>query len=112
MTLDGWFKSGDAGYLDPEGYLYVKDRCEFRSVYLQDKVINDGYTDKDIIIRGGENIHSTTVENALHEHPEINDVAAIGVPDARLGELVAAIVAITPGSKLTEKSVIAFAKTK
>lgn len=68
--------------------------------------------DKDIIIRGGENIHSTTIENALHEHPEITDVAAIGVPDARLGELVTVIVAIEPGSKLTEKDVIAFAKTR
>jgi len=92
LTLDGWFKSGDAGYLDEEGFLYVKDRY------------------KDIIIRGGENIHSTTIENALHEHPDIIDAAAIGVPDARLGELVTAIVTLVPKSKLTEGEVIAFVR--
>jgi len=94
LTDDGWFRSGDAGYLDSDGSLFVKDRF------------------KDIIIRGGENIHSTTVENVLHEHPEIIEAAAVGIPDHRLGELVAAAVTTKPDSKLTEQEVINFAKQK
>jgi acyl-CoA synthetase (AMP-forming)/AMP-acid ligase II len=75
------------------------------------KIISDR-SDKDIIIRGGENIHSTTVENALYEHPEIIDAAVVSVPDHRLGELVAAVVKLESGSKLTEQDIIAFTKTK
>jgi len=69
-------------------------------------------SDKDIIIRGGENIHSTTIESALYEHPEIIEAAAVGVPDHRLGELVAAAVTVKSGSKLTEREVLDFARTK
>ncbi|KAH8818740.1 hypothetical protein DL96DRAFT_1621842 [Flagelloscypha sp. PMI_526] len=75
MTKDGWYKTGDAGYLDEEGFLFIKDRI------------------KDIIIRGGENVDSIAVENALYEaDSRILEVAAIGVPDKRLGELVTAAV--------------------
>ncbi|KIK64095.1 hypothetical protein GYMLUDRAFT_241307 [Collybiopsis luxurians FD-317 M1] len=73
LTKDGWFRTGDVGYLDEEGFLYIKDRL------------------KDIIIRGGENVDSVAVENALYEHEGVKEAAAIGVPDARLGELVAAM---------------------
>jgi len=94
LTDDGWFRSGDAGFLDDDGCLFVRDRY------------------KDIIIRGGENIHSTTIESALYEHPEIIEAAAVGVPDRRLGELVAAAVTVKSGRKLTEREVIDFARTK
>ncbi|TCD70812.1 hypothetical protein EIP91_001502 [Steccherinum ochraceum] len=74
LTPDGWLKTGDLGVLDNEGFLYIRDRI------------------KDLINRGGENIDSTSVENAIHGDDRINQVAAVGVPDPRLGELVAAVV--------------------
>ncbi|KAL0575915.1 hypothetical protein V5O48_006061 [Marasmius crinis-equi] len=78
VTKDGWLKTGDIGYLDAEGFLYVKDRL------------------KDIIIRGGENVDSVMVENALYRDPRIFEAAAVGVPDHRLGELVVALVTLKP----------------
>ncbi|KAF5391089.1 hypothetical protein D9757_003139 [Collybiopsis confluens] len=81
LTKDGWFKTGDVGYLNGEGFLYIKDRL------------------KDIIIRGGENVDSVAVENALYEHEGVKEAAAVGVRDARLGELVAAFVTIKPAFK-------------
>ncbi|KAJ7579248.1 hypothetical protein C8J56DRAFT_340334 [Mycena floridula] len=74
ITADGWLKTGDIGYLDIDGFLYIKDRI------------------KDIIIRGGENIDSIAVENALYADPRVLEAAAVGVPDARLGELVVGVV--------------------
>ncbi|PPQ67300.1 hypothetical protein CVT25_005884 [Psilocybe cyanescens] len=96
ITQDGWLKTGDVGYLDEEGFLYIKDRI------------------KDIIIRGGENVDSVTVENALYDDPRILEAAAVGVPDERLGELVAAIVSIRPDFKgqVTEDTLIAHAKSR
>ncbi|TDL21288.1 long-chain-fatty-acid-CoA ligase [Rickenella mellea] len=79
ITKDGWFKSGDLGYLDEEGFLFIKDRV------------------KDIMIRGGENIHSIEVEDALYKDERILEAAAVSVPDKRLGELVAARVTTRPG---------------
>ncbi|KAK0454805.1 hypothetical protein EV421DRAFT_1943272 [Armillaria borealis] len=76
LTPDGWLKSGDIGSMDEEGFLYVKDRI------------------KDVIIRGGETISSVSIENALYNDPRILEVAAVGVPDKRLGELVAVVVSI------------------
>ncbi|KAF7782563.1 hypothetical protein Agabi119p4_1939 [Agaricus bisporus var. burnettii] len=78
ITKDGWLRSGDLGYLDEEGFLYIKDRL------------------KDVIIRGGENVDSVSVENALYADPRVLEAAAVGVPDERLGELVAAVVSIKP----------------
>ncbi|KAJ3892547.1 hypothetical protein GG344DRAFT_45219 [Lentinula edodes] len=80
LTKDGWLKTGDVGYLDEEGFLYIKDRL------------------KDIIIRGVELIllDSVAVENALYEHEGVLEAAAVGVPDDRLGELVTAIVTVKP----------------
>ncbi|TCD70813.1 hypothetical protein EIP91_001503 [Steccherinum ochraceum] len=78
LTLDGWFKSGDLGYIDQEGFVFIRDRI------------------KDLIIRGGENIDSTTVENAIYNDTRIYAAAAVGVPDPRLGELVAAVVSVKP----------------
>ncbi|KAG8997806.1 hypothetical protein FRB90_012424 [Tulasnella sp. 427] len=83
ITKDGWFRSGDLGYVDEEGFLYIKDRL------------------KDIIIRGGENIDSTTVENAFYTDERVHDCAAVGVPDRKLGELVALAVVLKDTFKKT-----------
>ncbi|SJL14623.1 related to 4-coumarate--CoA ligase 1 [Armillaria ostoyae] len=94
LTKDGWFKTGDLGCIDEEGYVYIKDRI------------------KDIIIRGGENIDSTSVENALYTEPGVLEAAAVGVPDERLGELVTALVTIKPEyhGKVDEKKLLAVAE--
>ncbi len=76
---DGWFRTGDAGWIDEEGYLFLHDRI------------------KDMIVSGGENIYPAEVENALLAHPEVADAAVIGVPDDRWGETVKAIVVAAPG---------------
>jgi long-chain acyl-CoA synthetase len=72
--IDGWFKTGDVGYLDKEGYLFIVDRI------------------KDMVIRGGENIGCGEVEAALLEHPLVREAAVYSVPDERLGEEVAATI--------------------
>ncbi|KAF5385818.1 hypothetical protein D9615_002571 [Tricholomella constricta] len=94
ITNDGWLKTGDLGFLDEEGFLYIKDRL------------------KDIIIRGGENIDSVSVENALYRDPRILEAAAVGVPDERLGELVAAVVSVKSSfqGNVTEAALIALAR--
>ncbi|MFI5780724.1 long-chain-fatty-acid--CoA ligase [Nocardia sp. NPDC051570] len=73
--VDGWIRTGDAGYLDPEGYLFLCDRLQ------------------DMIIVGGENIYPAEVENAIAGHPAVADVAVVGAPDERFGERVHAFVA-------------------
>lgn len=78
ITPDGWFKSGDAGSLDADGYLYIRDRV------------------KDMIISGGENIYPAEIEATLMAHPGVADVAVIGVPDDRWGETVKAVVVAAP----------------
>jgi len=95
LTKDGWLMSGDVGFQDEEGFVYVRDRI------------------KDIIIRGGENIDSTTVENALFTEGVL-EVAAVAVPDERLGELVSAVVTVKPKyrDKVTEQSLKALASTR
>jgi long-chain acyl-CoA synthetase len=89
---DGWYASGDVGYLDDKGYLFLVDRA------------------KDMIISGGENIYSVEVENAIASHPEILQVAVIGIPDETWGEAVHAICVVTEGSALTAGDVIAHAR--
>jgi acyl-CoA synthetase (AMP-forming)/AMP-acid ligase II len=88
----GWFHTGDAGYLDEKGYLYIYDR------------IND------MIISGGENIYPAEVESALFAHPAVADVAAIGVPDERYGEAVKAVVVRKPDAEVSENELIDFAR--
>jgi long-chain acyl-CoA synthetase len=84
---DGWLHTGDLGYRDAEGFLFVVDRA------------------KDMILRGGENVYCTEIENCLADHPEIDEAAVVGVPDAELGERVKAIVRRVPGSTLSEHAV-------
>lgn len=92
ITSDGWFKTGDAGYKDADGYIYIHDRV------------------KDMIVSGGENVYPAEVESALMSHPGIADVAVIGVPDAKWGETVKAIVVKAAGVEVTENDIIEFAK--
>ena len=82
--VDGWLRSGDLGRIDDDGYLYVEDRV------------------KDMIIRAGENIYSAEVEAAIYEHPAVYEAAVFGLPDERLGEIVACAVMLKPGEYLSE----------
>ncbi|MFE7242995.1 long-chain fatty acid--CoA ligase [Streptomyces sp. NPDC057580] len=90
---DGWMHTGDAGYLDEDGYLYIVDRL------------------KDMIITGGENVYSAEVENAVASHPAVASCAVIGVPDEHWGERVHAVIVLRPGMTSTEQEVRAHAKT-
>ena len=91
---DGWFHTGDAGTLDADGFIYIKDRI------------------KDMVISGGENIYPAEVEAILAEHPKVADVAVIGVPDDTWGETVKAIVIRKPDSSLTAEELINWSKDK
>jgi len=89
-----WFHSGDAGYLDEGGYLYIHDRV------------------KDMIVTGGENVYPAEVESALFGHPAVSDVAVIGVPDEKWGEAVKAIVVLKPGQQVNGDALIAHARER
>ena len=92
--VDGWVRTGDLARLDDEGFLYVVDRA------------------KDMIIRGGENIYSSEVENVLYEHPAVTDCALIGIPHRTLGEEPAAVVHLAPGAQATEAELQAWVKAR
>jgi acyl-CoA synthetase (AMP-forming)/AMP-acid ligase II len=94
ITSDGWFRTGDIGRVDAGGYVYVEDRL------------------KDMIISGGENIYSPEVERVLAEHPSVLEVAVIGVPDDRWGEVVKAVVGLKPEATATEEELIAFCQER
>ena len=86
FTSDGWFRSGDLGYLDEDAYLYIVDRK------------------KDIIIRGGENISSIEVETALYAHPDVAEASVFGLPDERYGEVPVAVYQAEEGRTLTPEA--------
>ena len=94
MTADGYFRSGDIGYLDPDGYLFIVDRK------------------KDIIIRGGENISCQEVEAAIYEHAAVNEACVFGLPDERLGEVVGAVYHCHDGHSVTPDELNVFLRER
>jgi long-chain acyl-CoA synthetase len=91
---DGWFRTGDMARVDEDGYYYIVDRK------------------KDLIIRGGYNVYPREIEEVLHEHPAVAEVAVIGLPHAELGEEVGAAVALKPGGGATPEELRAFARDR
>ena len=83
ILTDGWFHTGDIGYLDDDGFLFLVDRA------------------KDMVLRGGENVYSAEVEAAIYEHPSVAEAAVFAVPDERLGEAVGVAIVKLPGAQLT-----------
>jgi acyl-CoA synthetase (AMP-forming)/AMP-acid ligase II len=94
LGADGWLRTGDAGYMDSDGYLYIHDRI------------------KDMIISGGENIYPAEVESAICDHPDVAEVAVIGIPDDRWGEAVKAIVVMKQGKEATASDIINFTRKR
>jgi fatty-acyl-CoA synthase len=88
VLVDGWFHTGDEGHIDADEYLVISDRK------------------KDVIISGGENVSSVEVEDCLFQHPAVAEAAVIGVPDAKWGETVKALVVVRPGHEVTEADLI------
>jgi fatty-acyl-CoA synthase len=88
---EGWFHTGDVGYFDADGFLFVADRI------------------KDMVITGGENVYPAEVEGILYTHPAVADVAVIGLPDARWGEAVTAVVVLQGDAELTLEELREFA---
>jgi long-chain acyl-CoA synthetase len=94
MVDGGWIRTGDAGFLDVDGYLYIHDRV------------------KDMIVTGGENVYPAEVENVLMAHPSVADVAVIGVPSERWGETPKALVVRAPGTEPSEKELIEYSRER
>ncbi len=94
MTDDGWVYTGDAGYIDEDGYLFIHDRV------------------KDMIISGGENVYPAEVESAVYGHPDVLEVAVIGVPDAKWGEAVKAVCAPKLGHTIDPDSIITWTRER
>jgi len=94
VDSEGWVRTGDAGYLDADGYLFIHDRV------------------KDMIITGGENVYPAEVESAIYGHPDVLEVAVIGVPDPKWGEAVKAVCAPKPGHSIDPESVINWARER
>ena len=91
---DGWLRTGDAGFLDDEGYLYISDRI------------------KDMIVSGGENVYPAEIEQVLFEHPAVADVGRDRHPDDQWGESVHAFVQLRPDASATADEIIAFCREK
>jgi acyl-CoA synthetase (AMP-forming)/AMP-acid ligase II len=93
-VVEGWLLTGDAGFKDHAGYLYMHDRV------------------KDMIVTGGENVYPAEVENAIFGCPGVADVAVIGVPSDRWGEEVKAVIVRKPGEAVSADDVIAYARSR
>jgi acyl-CoA synthetase (AMP-forming)/AMP-acid ligase II len=94
LTADGWLRTGDGGYVDAEGYLFLTDRI------------------KDMIVSGGENVYPVEVEEALSQHPAVDQVAVIGVADDRWGETVKALIVLRAGEVASADELVAFARKR
>jgi long-chain acyl-CoA synthetase len=94
LTPDGWLRTGDGGFVDDEGYLFLTDRI------------------KDMIVSGGENVYPIEVEEVLAQHPDVGDVAVIGTPHERWGETVTALIVLRPGATASPDDFIAFARER
>ena len=94
FSSDGWFRTGDGGYIDESGSLAITDRK------------------KDVIVTGGENVSSIEVEDCLCQHPAVAEAAVIGVPDDKWGETIKALVVLRPGSTGTEAELIAHTRAR
>ena len=94
MDADGWIATGDVGYLDEDGYVYMYDRA------------------KDMIITGGENVYPAEVESAIYGHPDVLEVAVIGVPDEKWGEAVKAVCVAKPGHTIDQASIIEWTRPR
>jgi len=94
IDKDNWLRTGDAGYMDEDGYLYIHDRI------------------KDMIISGAENIYPAEVESAICDHPDVAEAAVIGIPDDKWGEAVKAIVVLKPGKTATATDIINFTRER
>jgi long-chain acyl-CoA synthetase len=92
--VDGWMHTGDGGYMDEEGFVYMVDRI------------------KDMIISGGENIYSVEVENCVTQHPAVSQCAVIGIPDEKWGERVHAFIILQPDGKVTAEEIIEFTRAR
>jgi acyl-CoA synthetase (AMP-forming)/AMP-acid ligase II len=90
----GWFHTGDAGYIDKDGFIFIKDRI------------------KDMIVSGSENIYPAEVEGVLAGHPDLVEVAVIGIPDGKWGETVKAVVVKRAGAGLTESTLLDWPRDK
>jgi long-chain acyl-CoA synthetase len=94
ITTDGWFRTGDLGRVDEDGYLFIVDRK------------------KELIIRGGYNVYPREIEEVLYEHPAVHECAVIGIPHPSLGEEVGAAVALKPGVEATADELRSYAKSQ
>ncbi len=92
--VDGWFHTGDGGFVDEQGYVVISDRK------------------KDVIITGGENVSSIEVEDCLYQHPAVAEVAVIGVPDPKWGETIKALVVLRDGASVSEEELIEFSRAR
>jgi len=94
ITENGWLRTGDAGYMDADGYLFLTDRLA------------------DVIVSGAENVYPVEVENVLTEHPAVVEAAVVGIPDDRWGETVAAIVVLVGGDTTTPEELVAWCRDR
>ena len=94
IDAEGWFHTGDIGYIDADGFLFIADRV------------------KDMVITGGENVYPAEVESVLYEHPGVSEVAVIGLPDERWGEAVKVIVVLRPGASASAEELVAHARAR